>query len=279
MTSEWIVETTDERFENDVMEASKKVLVVVDFWAAWCQPCRLLAPILEEVVEQQQGKVKLVKAESDYNPNAATQFGVQGIPALFAIGHGKIIGNVNGALPKRELEQWIAQQQQLFDIVAADAEIETDPSQAVERLQKLVNDDVQVLTTKPLLCRALAASKRWDEAKELIAELEKRGFLEPEIEAVKTEIELQANVDVDVDSCRKQFEEQPTDSKRCSEYALALAAHDQYETAFETLLTYIQTATGDDRDHARETMVELFRVTKDEELVSKYRRKLSMALF
>ncbi|RMF39793.1 MAG: co-chaperone YbbN, partial [Planctomycetota bacterium] len=100
---EWLVETTDATFDADVMIRSQLGLVIVDFWADWCAPCRALAPVLEKVVSEYAGRVTLVKANTDLNPTAAAQFGVQGIPALFAVFDGKIIDAVQGALPEAAL--------------------------------------------------------------------------------------------------------------------------------------------------------------------------------
>ena len=97
--SPYVINTTDQTFDVDVIERSRLGLVVVDFWAQWCAPCRMLGPVLEQIATEANGEFTLVKAETDHNPNAATQFAVGGIPAVFAVYQGEVIDRFEGALP------------------------------------------------------------------------------------------------------------------------------------------------------------------------------------
>jgi putative thioredoxin len=103
-----VVETTAERFEADVFERSKQSPVVVDFWAAWCQPCRLLAPLLEKLADEYAGKFVLVKADTDQLPRQALAFRVEGIPAVYAVRDGEVIDSFTGLLTESQLRQWLA---------------------------------------------------------------------------------------------------------------------------------------------------------------------------
>jgi len=86
-----IIETTAERFQADVTDRSRQMPVVVDFCAAWCQPCRMLAPLLERLAAEYAGQFTLVKADTDQLPLQALAFGVQGIPAVYAVRDGQIV--------------------------------------------------------------------------------------------------------------------------------------------------------------------------------------------
>ena len=97
--------TTDATFEQDVLKASGPV--VVDFWAEWCGPCRMIAPALEEISKSLNGKVKIVKLNVDENPNTAAKFGIMSIPTLMLFKHGELRKTVIGAYPKRKIEQEI----------------------------------------------------------------------------------------------------------------------------------------------------------------------------
>jgi putative thioredoxin len=101
------IEVTDATFETDVLERSTKSTVVVDLWAAWCGPCRVLGPILEKVVDDAPG-VELVKVDVDANPRSATTFRVQSIPAVYAIRDRKVVDSFVGALPEPAVRQWVA---------------------------------------------------------------------------------------------------------------------------------------------------------------------------
>ena len=97
--------TTDATFDQDVLKASGTV--VVDFWAEWCGPCRMIAPALEEISKSFNGKVKIVKLHVDENPNTAAKFGIMSIPTLMLFKDGQLASRQVGAAPKAKLEQWI----------------------------------------------------------------------------------------------------------------------------------------------------------------------------
>ena len=101
------VKVTDTSFDADVLKSSEPV--VVDFWAEWCGPCRMIGPALEEISNEMGGKVKIAKVNVDENPNSAAQLGVRGIPALFVFKDGEVVSNRAGAAPKGDLAKWIQQ--------------------------------------------------------------------------------------------------------------------------------------------------------------------------
>ncbi|MBN7783470.1 thioredoxin [Ponticoccus gilvus] len=101
------VAVTDDTFESEVKNSD--LPVVVDFWAEWCGPCKQIGPALEELSEEMDGKVKIVKIDVDSNPNTAAAMGVRGIPALFIFKDGQPVSNRAGAAPKAALQSWITE--------------------------------------------------------------------------------------------------------------------------------------------------------------------------
>ncbi|MBV7380045.1 thioredoxin [Maritimibacter dapengensis] len=99
------VAVTDDTFEAEVLKSD--VPVVVDFWAEWCGPCKMIGPALEELSAEYGDKVKIAKVNVDENPNSPAQLGVRGIPALFMFKDGQPISNKVGAAPKAALQSWI----------------------------------------------------------------------------------------------------------------------------------------------------------------------------
>lgn len=99
------VAVTDATFDAEVRQSP--IPVVVDFWAEWCTPCKVIGPALEEISAEYAGKIKVVKVNVDENPNSSAQMGVRGIPALFVFKDGEVVSNRAGAAPKAALQSWI----------------------------------------------------------------------------------------------------------------------------------------------------------------------------
>jgi putative thioredoxin len=160
-------DVTDATFQTDVIERSSTVPVVVDLWAPWCGPCRTLGPILEKVVEDTDGQVELVKVNVDENPQVATAFRAQSIPAVYALKDGQIVDGFIGAYPEDVVRQFVGslvpseEQQAVADLVAAGdkaslqqaLELEPDNEQAIVALAELMADDGRTDDALALLAR------------------------------------------------------------------------------------------------------------------------------
>lgn len=100
-----VLHTTDAAFEADVLKSD--IPVLLDFWAPWCGPCRMIAPMLDELAEEYEGKVKIVKMNVDENQNIPAQFGIRGIPTLMVFKNGENVGTKVGALAKAQLNDFV----------------------------------------------------------------------------------------------------------------------------------------------------------------------------
>jgi putative thioredoxin len=280
-----IIETTESTFERDVIERSMDVPVVVDFWAAWCQPCQQLGPILEKLANEAAGAFVLVKADTERVPNIAAGFGVRSIPAVFAIKDGRVVDSFLGLLPESAIRAWIGRLLPTpaeEKIAEARRLAESDPHAA----EALYREAIALVPNEPAaklgLARLLLSQGRIAEARELIAALEARGFLEPEAEKLKAELALRAGADNagNLDALRAEAAAHPDDFGLQFRLTEALAAAGQYAEALDRALAIVEGGPKDLRESARKLMVSIFQLLPDDsELASEYRRKLSAALY
>lgn len=282
----WIIETTADTFEQDVIERSRQVPVVVDFWADWCQPCRLLAPLLEKLAREYQGRFILVKANTDQLQQAAAQFGVQSLPTVIGLRDGQPVDYFTGLIPEPNLRSWIdrllpteterlAQEAQQLESV--------DEAAAIDKYREALAVDSENAPAKIGLARVLLAQGDLDACAALVAELEARGYLEPAAQQVKAALDLQRQgaSSGSIEECRQAVEQDPDNLELQLRLAEALAAQQQYREALQISLSLVERDRHGVGETARQRMVDVFRLLEDEqpELVSEYRRQLSAALY
>jgi putative thioredoxin len=161
-----VTDVTDATFEQDVLDRSVTVPVVVDLWAPWCGPCRTLGPILESVIEATNGAVELVKVNVDENPRVSTAFQVQSIPAVFAVRDRQIVDHFIGALPEPQVTQFIARLAPAPS--EADELVALGDEASLRRALELEPDHAGAVVA---LARVLVADGKPSEALELLARI------------------------------------------------------------------------------------------------------------
>lgn len=276
----WKIDTRDASFEADVFERSRLGLVVIDFWADWCAPCRTLGPVLEKLVQEYQGQWTLVKADTESSGEAASRFGVSGIPAVYAVLNGEVIDAFQGALPESAIRQWLDPLLAKARVVEACSLIGEHPARAENLLREVLADSPNEYAAAIALAQLLLDSDREPECRDLLEGLAARGFLEPEAERIRAALELRSNSGADVDAARLAAQAAPADFAAQLRLAEALAGSQQYEAAFEICLKLVAEDRRQTGERAKELMVDVFRVLPDDsELTSDYRRKLSMLLY
>ncbi|MCA9024359.1 MAG: thioredoxin [Planctomycetaceae bacterium] len=283
--SSHVIDVTTETFEQDVIERSAEVPVVVDFWAEWCGPCRQLAPLLENLAEEQAGRFVLAKVNIEAEQQLAAAFRVQSIPHVIALRDKQLVDQFMGLLPEAQLRTWLERilPSPADELVRAAEKLEaTDPSTAEAKLREALKLSPDLPFAKIALARMLHDRGESGEAKELIEALAKRGFLEPEAARLKSllEVESVAEASGGIEEAQKAVEEHPDDLSLRIPLADALAAGGQYQAALEVCLNVIHLDKTGVGVQAKETMLNILNLLDAEsDLVSVYRRKLATALY
>jgi putative thioredoxin len=163
-----MADITDATFEQDVLERSKQVPVVVDLWAPWCGPCKTLGPIIEKVVGDTAGKVELAKVNVDENPQVSRAFQVQSIPAVYALKDGKVVDGFIGAQPEAVVKKFVETLLPTEEETEVQQLLRAGDAESLRRVLDLEPDNEQAIVA---LAELLVAEGRNDDALELLARI------------------------------------------------------------------------------------------------------------
>lgn len=274
--SAFVIDVDEASFQAEVLDRSQHTPVVVDFWAAWCGPCRTLGPMLEQAVDARGGEVVLAKVDVDANPRLAQAFRVQGIPAVKAFRGGQLVNEFTGAQPGPAIEAFL------------DAIVPTPVQGLVARARQLAETDPAA--ARAVAEEAVAIDPRDTEAAVALAELvladdpqraldlvtPHRPIDAAETVAVRAELALTGG---DVDTLASRISADPQDLDAALQLARLRAAGGEHEAAVDLLLELVRRG-GDVREPAREQLVALFTALgNDHEVVRAARPRLAAALY
>jgi putative thioredoxin len=287
-----IKDSTTATFMADVVEASMNVPVIVDFWAPWCGPCKLLGPTIEKVVREAAGAVRLVKVDIDQSPEIAQQMRVQSIPAVFAFKEGRPVDGFAGAVPESKVREFV---KKLTGGAAGDSPLDEALDTADEMLaqedfqgaggiySQVVQHDQTNLRGFAGLAKCLIGMGQLDQAREMLNNPpEGMEAKAPEIQAVLSQLDLAAaGADAgEVDELRAAVEADPKNLDARFDLAMGLYGNGDREGAVDELLESIRMNRAWNEEAARKQLVKLFEAFgHTDPLTIDARKRLSSILF
>ena len=285
-----IKDSSERTFAADVLEASREVPVLVDFWAPWCGPCKQLTPVLEKIVREAKGAVKLVKINIDENKRIAQQMRVQSIPAVFAFRNGQPVDGFVGGLKESEIRDFIkrlsgdAGPSPVDEILglAEEALKAGDLGTAAQAYAQILQEEPQNHLALGGLARCYLASGDIDRAKQTLAMVAPEHQADPAITAVQAQLKLagQAQAAGDVGVLQAKSKADPNDHQARLDLAIALAARGESEAAIAEILESVRRDRNWNEAAARKQLLTLFEALgAADPVVQSGRRKLSSILF
>ncbi len=280
----WTIEVGEADFEAAVLERSAERPILVDFWAPWCEPCRVLGPVLESLAEEYKGDFILAKVNVDENSALASALGIQGIPAVKLFRDGTIASEFTGALPEPMVREFLskflpsATDKQAQEALAFEEEGKIADAKRLYQnvLKSEPNHAKALLGLGRLLMKEGAHSAALEHLDKIPIVADER----KEADRLIARLRLQEGEAQDESALRAKLKSHPDDIETRFELAQALAAMERYEEALREFLIIIKSDRTFRDDGARKAMIQIFEVLGSENpLTDKYRSELAKVLF
>lgn len=284
--SPYVFDATEANFEAEVINASFEQPVLVDLWATWCGPCKVLGPLLEKVVDEFNGAVRLAKVDCDKEQALAASFGVRSIPTVALVREGQLVDAFTGALPEgaiREFLQRHVQPRAADEAEAAPAEpaVEETPEQAIARIQQALAADPDKAELKLDLAvaqmqagNAAAAEAELDALPANLAADDRARRLRGQLEFARSLKDAPPEAEL-----RARIERDASDHAARDLLGVRLLIGGDTAAGLDQFIEVLQADRDWNEGQAKKRLIAAFSVLDDEDLVGSYRRRMSSLLF
>jgi len=280
-----VFDIDQQTFETEVLQASMDTPILVDFWAAWCEPCKSLGPILEKLAAEFNGAFRLGKVDVDAQQELAGMFGIKSIPTVMLVSQGQVVDGFAGALPERQLREFLGRHVQALegdesDIADDDAPAET-PEAAINRIQQAIAAEPAKAELKLDLALALMRAGQADAASAELDALPANLATDARAQRLRSELELAraAAAAPAADTLQQRIEANPEDWEARDLLGLRLLQEGDAEAGLDQFLAILQKARDWNDGQAKKRLLAAFATLDDAELVGRYRRRMASMLF
>ena len=275
----FVKDVNRETFGSEVLQRSHEVPVIVDFWAAWCGPCRSLGPALEKVASDYRGAFELVKIDVDANPELASQFRVQSIPTVIAFRDGRPVSQFMGSIPEARIREFVdgvlPSEADLLVDQARTLALEGETAAAEDMFRRVLADTPDHIEAGTGLASLLISRNDVAEALIVLGKLPRSS----EVDRLEAAARLAGARENNLGELEAKLADDPEDQATRVEMGRVLAGRGEYEPALDHLLAVVK-AGGEHREAARRAIVDVFEILGiGHPLTEVYRKALAAALF
>lgn len=280
-----VFDIDQQTFETEVLQASAETPILVDFWAAWCEPCKSLGPLLEKLAAEYNGSFRLGKVDVDAQQDLAAMFGIKSIPTVMLVKDGQVLDGFAGALPEGQLREFLARHVQPLEGEPAEAEVVDSPAEtpeaAINRLQQEIATEPDKTALKLELALALMRVGQIDAAQAQLDALPANLATDARAQRLRSELDLAHAVKQapDATELQQRIESDPEDWSARDQLGVRLLLEGDPEAGLEQFLVILKKARDWNDGQAKKRLLAAFATLDDAELVARYRRRMTSMLF